>query len=151
MWVSTKAVTGRLVHADHIDRRATDAPSKEESTMAATSTITSRGASGNIGDEALARLRAALVADRAPQAALVRANDATAQALTGQRDVDSILEREIAEASAARARDALEDIDVALAKMAGGTYGACESCRAPIPIERLEAIPHSRRCVTCST
>ena len=119
--------------------------------MAATSTITSRGASRNIDDEVLARLRTALVADRAPQAALVRANEATAQALTGQRDVDSILEREIAEASAARARDAIEDIDAALSKMAGGTYGACESCRSPIPIERLEAIPHARYCVSCST
>ena len=39
--------------------------------MAATSTVTSRGASGNIDDEALARLRTALVADRAPQTALV--------------------------------------------------------------------------------
>ena len=88
--------------------------------MAATSTITSRGASGNIDDEVLARLRTALVADRAPQAALVRANEATAQALTGQRDVDSILEREIAEASAARARDAIEDIDAALCQDGGG-------------------------------
>jgi RNA polymerase-binding transcription factor DksA len=119
--------------------------------MAATSTITSRGASGNIDDEVRARLRAALVADRAPQAALVRANEAAAQALTGQRDVDSLLEREIAEASAARARDAIEDVDAALAKLAAGTYGVCESCRAPIPVDRLEAIPHARCCVTCST
>src|SRR6476646_9026134 len=98
--------------------------------MSATSTITSRGAMREIDAEVLARLRAALIADRAPQAALVRANEATAQALTGQRDVDSILEREIAEASAAR---------------------ACESCRLPIPDERLEAIPHARTCVACAT
>jgi DnaK suppressor protein len=119
--------------------------------MAATSTITSRGPSREIDDEVLARLRTALVADRAPQAALVRANEITAQTLTGQRDVDSILEREIAEASAARARDAIDDIDAALAKMAGGTYGTCESCRSPIPVERLEAIPHARTCVACPT
>ena len=119
--------------------------------MSATSTITSRGAVRDIDAEVLARLRAALIADRAPQAALVRANEATAQALTGQRDVDSILEREIAEASAARARDAIDDIDAALTKMTGGTYGACESCRLPIPVERLEAIPHARTCVACST
>ena len=119
--------------------------------MAATSTITSRGASGNIDDEVLARLRTALVADRAPQAALVRANEATAQALTGQRDVDSILEREIAEASAARAATRSRTSTQLCAKMAGGTYGACESCRSPIPIERLEAIPHARYCVSCST
>ena len=118
--------------------------------MAATSTITSRGALRDIDPEVLARLRAALLADRAPQAELVRTNEVTAESLTGQRDVDSILEREIAEVSAIHAREAIEDIDAALAKMAGGTYGVCESCDSPIPVERLEAIPHARTCVTCS-
>jgi RNA polymerase-binding transcription factor DksA len=119
--------------------------------MAATSTITSRDAMQHLDGDVLARLRAALIANRAPQAALVRANEVTAETLRGQRDVDSILEREIAEASAQRAREAVEDIDAALAKMAGGTYGACEACRSPIPVERLEAIPHARTCVACPT
>ena len=48
------------------------------------------------------------------------------------------------------ARDAIDDIDDALASMATGTYGLCESCQTPIPIERLEAIPRARRCVACS-
>jgi DnaK suppressor protein len=113
--------------------------------------MTSRGASRDLDDEVLARLRTALVADRAPQAALVRANETAAQTLTGQRDVDSLLEREIAVVAAARAREAIEDIDLALAKLAGGTYGDCEACRLPIPVERLEAIPHARTCVSCST
>ena len=116
------------------------APSKEESshgrhehdhiTPARPGTSTTRS---------FPRLRTALVADRAPQAALVRANEATAQALTGQRDVDSILEREIAEASAARDRTRSRTSTQLFAKMAGGTYGACESCRSPIPIERLQS------------
>ncbi|MEP6623481.1 MAG: TraR/DksA C4-type zinc finger protein [Acidimicrobiia bacterium] len=96
------------------------------------------------------RLRTRLVADRSTQAGLVAANRSIALALTGQRDVDSLLEREIADASAAHACEAVEAIDEALAQMAVGTYGECESCCAQIPLERLEAIPHARRCIRCS-
>lgn len=118
--------------------------------MTAKALVTSRAPLGNVDDKALTRLRGALVADRAMQTALVVENQTTASALTGQRDVDSMLEREIAEASVARARDAIEDIDDAIASMATGTYGLCESCHTPIPLERLEAIPRARCCVTCS-
>jgi len=44
-------------------------------------------------------------------------------------------------------REHLEDIDLALASMADGTYGICETCREPIPYERLEIIPSTRYCV----
>jgi DnaK suppressor protein len=40
-------------------------------------------------------------------------------------------------------------IQAALAKLDDGTYGVCEGCEGPIGIERLEAIPHARACVTC--
>jgi hypothetical protein len=43
-------------------------------------------------------------------------------------------------------RDAVRD---AFAKLADGTYGECETCRRPIPIARLEAVPYARRCVAC--
>jgi DnaK suppressor protein len=118
--------------------------------MSATALVTSHAPVGTLDDEALARLRGALVADRAAQMALVVENRATANGLTGQRDVDSILEREIADASLAHARDAIEDIDEAIARMGAGTYGLCESCHRPIPLERLEAIPRARRCVACA-
>jgi hypothetical protein len=54
---------------------------------------------------------------------------------------------ELADASAAG--DAIEEIDGALARMDVGTNGACESCGAPIALERLEAVPHARLCVGC--
>ena len=41
----------------------------------------------------------------------------------------------------------LGDIDLALAKLDGGTYGTCEDCGKPIPEERLEALPIARYCV----
>jgi hypothetical protein len=43
-------------------------------------------------------------------------------------------------------RDAVRD---AFAKLADGTYGDCETCRRPIPIARLEAVPYARRCAAC--
>lgn len=98
---------------------------------------------------AVRRLRDALLADRSARVALVRDADATARELTGQADVDSILEREVADASADRAREAITDIDGALARMDVGTYGRCEACGATIPLERLEVVPHARWCVAC--
>ena len=43
-------------------------------------------------------------------------------------------------------RDAVRD---ALAKLASGTYGNCETCHRPIPAARLEAVPYARRCLSC--
>jgi RNA polymerase-binding transcription factor DksA len=104
----------------------------------------------DLDEDVLAGLHAQLVADRAVQLALSTEHQAVADALTGQRDVDSVLEREMAEAAAAHARDAIDDIDDAVASMGAGTYGVCESCRTPIPLARLEAVPRARRCVGCS-
>jgi RNA polymerase-binding transcription factor DksA len=97
----------------------------------------------------LARLRTELLARRAAQAPLVAEHEATVAELTGQGDVDSILERELADASITRARAMIGEVDAALARMDDGTYGACGSCGGAIPVERLEAIPHTRTCVHC--
>jgi RNA polymerase-binding transcription factor DksA len=43
-------------------------------------------------------------------------------------------------------RDAVHD---ALAKLANGTYGRCETCDRPIPAARLEAVPYARHCLDC--
>jgi DnaK suppressor protein len=46
-------------------------------------------------------------------------------------------------------RRVLAEIDGALARLEDGTYGTCEGCGKPIPVERLEILPHTRFCVTC--
>ena len=43
----------------------------------------------------------------------------------------------------------LEDIDEALRRIDHGDYGRCERCAKTIPVERLEAVPYARDCVTC--
>jgi RNA polymerase-binding transcription factor DksA len=105
--------------------------------------------SRHLDARALGRLRDKLMSDRSAQAALAGEQDATVRELAGQGDVDSLLERELAEAAAARAREAIDDIDSALTRMDAGTYGSCESCGRPIAVERLDAIPHTRLCVAC--
>ena len=44
----------------------------------------------------------------------------------------------------------LEQIEIALARIADGTYGTCENCGATIPKPRLQAIPYAMRCVDCA-
>jgi DnaK suppressor protein len=117
--------------------------------MTATSLGGSRSQALHLDLEGIARLRAVLVAERSEQAALVAAQEATVDELTGQGDLDSILERELAGSSAARAREAIDEVDAALARMNAGAYGLCESCGVLIPYERLEVIPHARVCVSC--
>lgn len=45
----------------------------------------------------------------------------------------------------------LRDVEDALAKMDGGTYGACESCGQEIAPARLEAMPSARLCISCAS
>ena len=49
----------------------------------------------------------------------------------------------------AATRHSLEQITGALRRIADGGYGRCETCDQPIPVERLEALPHARFCVPC--
>jgi DnaK suppressor protein len=48
-------------------------------------------------------------------------------------------------------RDLLSQVDNALLAIEDGTYGICSSCGDPIPVARLEAIPHTTLCVTCAS
>lgn len=45
----------------------------------------------------------------------------------------------------------LSDINVALGKIANGTYGKCENCDCDIPAERLAAFPTARICSGCES
>lgn len=47
------------------------------------------------------------------------------------------------------ARENVVRIDAALGRMASGEYGVCTRCGAPIPAERLEAMPDAELCIEC--
>jgi DnaK suppressor protein len=115
-----------------------------------TAHVASRHTATGLSGDSVELLRARLFDELATRTAQAADCRATVAELTGQMDVDSTLEREIAEASALRANDAVADIQRSLERLAAGTYGICEHCGGPIHFERLEAIPHARLCVGCS-
>jgi RNA polymerase-binding transcription factor DksA len=103
----------------------------------------------HLSREQVAQLRSRLLGHLVEHADQVAERRAIVEELTGQADSDSLLERELAETSATQFAAAVEDVREALRRMDEGTFGQCEGCGAPIPFERLEAIPHARQCVAC--
>lgn len=71
----------------------------------------------------------------------------TRDALEGDMvTVERVLLSNISQSSA----DGAQQVARALRKLEEGTYGLCDDCGGPIPLERLEARPRSVRCVKCS-
>jgi RNA polymerase-binding transcription factor DksA len=62
-----------------------------------------------------------------------------------------LLERELALAVAVGMDAERRAVLDALARLDAGTYGRCASCDAPIPDERLEAVPATRFCLPHET
>ena len=46
-------------------------------------------------------------------------------------------------------RDILDDVERALHKFEGGTYGLCDVCAKPIDPARLEVLPQASLCMNC--
>jgi RNA polymerase-binding transcription factor len=63
------------------------------------------------------------------------------EAASALREVDALI--------AAGARRALDDIELALARMRTGRYGYCRTCGLDIPLVVLEAIPKTTLCLAC--
>jgi RNA polymerase-binding transcription factor DksA len=103
----------------------------------------------HLSAESVALLRALLLCQLAEYADQVAQGRATVDDLTGPFDSESLRERELAEATALHAAAVVQEARSALNRLDDGTYGICEACGRAIPFERLEAIPHARRCVAC--
>lgn len=52
---------------------------------------------------------------------------------------------------ASELRRELDDVELAIARLAEGTYGTCVICGAEIPDERLEAMPATKWCIEHAT
>lgn len=58
-------------------------------------------------------------------------------------------ERDTAQSLLRTILDRRAQYEHALARLEEGTYGWCEGCSAPIPVERLEIFPSATACVAC--
>lgn len=61
------------------------------------------------------------------------------------------MERSQTEGLLESAREHLEEIRSAFARLDAGTYGTCERCGRPISDARLEARPVARLCIDCAS
>jgi DnaK suppressor protein len=97
-------------------------------------------------------------ATRARLAALTAELDGVVNAAAGSNIDDEhdpegatiAFEREQLAAVRDQALRHLDELELALQRLAVGRYGICETCGAPIGDERLAARPFARQCVTCA-
>lgn len=45
----------------------------------------------------------------------------------------------------------LAELEAVGERVAAGAYGSCDGCGGPIGVERLAALPATRRCITCAS
>jgi len=60
-------------------------------------------------------------------------------------------DREIDLASTDHVDKLIAQIHIALEKIRGGSYGACDVCGDSIPDERLQVLPYATLCVQCQS
>jgi DnaK suppressor protein len=109
--------------------------------------------------EARGRLTAERVAAAARIAALERdiatiVESAKGGAIDDEHDAEGAtiaFERAQAMALLEETRTQVEALDTALARVAAGSYGVCESCGQDIAAERLVARPSATLCITCAS
>ncbi len=139
---------------------------KRASKAGATSTkaATKAGGGGGSADKFSNEQKSALEAERESYAAQAVSLKAQADQMAQEAEPGDVqfdeesgeggtmnIDRERDLALSAQARAAVEDIDLALGKIANGTYGTCEQCGQPIPKARLKALPQARLCVACKS
>jgi RNA polymerase-binding transcription factor DksA len=95
-------------------------------------------------------LRARLLAGMGEQSAHFAQHAAMLEALSGA-SLNDLHERDRAMAALGMyvAYEAMEEIEDAVARIECGSYGLCQSCKRPIPLERLETSPAARFCTDC--
>lgn len=85
------------------------------------------------------------------EATIVAARVSPEERAKSQGDADLLgVERNLVARQSQSFTQALDELDVALTRLADGTYGMCASCGQGIPPERLLARPRSTQCVGCA-
>ena len=99
-----------------------------------------------------AHARSRLLAERASLRCLLTGLDYDPSA-NGKDSGDLAMANERHETTAReieRALTKIGDIDAALARLAAGTYGVCDSCSRPVSAARLKALPTTLHCISCA-
>ena len=76
-----------------------------------------------------------------------RLHDDNSTSVEDELGASATYERELDAGFEESAQHTLDEIEAALQRIDGGSYGACEACGKPIGAERLAAIPWARLCI----
>lgn len=93
-----------------------------------------------------ARLTAAAVGVHVSDDGGAELNSATGDQHPADHATD-VFDRELDDTLEENAEHVVREIDVALARIADGTYGTCAVCGGEIPEERLDAVPYATLCI----
>lgn len=78
-------------------------------------------------------------------------SERTKDVIDVKEDAAGEVQRSVEQAEIDRDLDELAEIQIALRRVAAGTYGVCSDCGDPIDEHRLEAQPSALRCASCQT
>src|SRR3972149_2374063 len=73
------------------------------------------------------------------------------QAGAVSEDAATVLAADVLSRLEGQGKHELDEIGAARARLEGGTFGFCERCPRPIPLERLRAMPTARYCLPCQS
>ena len=113
-------------------------------------------ATSHLSSEQLDDLRQRLLDARAAAKALLSPGAADQEPVEGVGQtigrltrMDAIQVQAMASMNRYKLEIRLKQIEAALAQWDAGRYGICRSCKGPINIARLEALPEAPFCVAC--
>ncbi len=64
--------------------------------------------------------------------------------------LDAMSDKSVNDAALGEARQRLEQLELALTKVYQRDFGICVTCREPIGLERITALPQANQCVRCA-
>ena len=109
-----------------------------------------RPATAPLSNAQAGTLRALLLADKGARTAEVAHHAATLAALGLELSGGTTsLDRAMTALHMYGAREAIEELDEALARIDEDGFGTCTFCGHQIPFERLQAVPQARFCAGC--
>ena len=84
---------------------------------------------------------------------LEKATEAVApdKALGRLSRLEVMSDKGVNDAALFQARERLEKMEIALTRVFQSSFGSCVSCKMPIPVERIMAMPHANQCVACAS
>lgn len=147
---ATKAATPRVIASPALSRKATIKKPPPRRTGPLDKFLLGQLAA--LKEERVTYLRqaASLKAEADLLAAEREPGDVQFDEESGEGDTLAV-ERERDLTLSAQASAAVEEIDLAVARLRDGVYGVCEQCNGIIPKERLRALPHAALCVQCKS